>query len=96
MVRQLITAMYKWVMTGKNLDIQIGFTQRRQPRIIQPEIGTGSSHVGDEFSWITQMQIPDGRSKHHNVPGALEIGENQLAGHFGKAGILGLAGRVLQ
>ena len=92
MVRQLIASVYQRVMTGKNLDIRIRFTQWRHPRIVQPEIRTGGSHVGDEFSWMTQMQVPDSRSKHHNVSGTLKIGEDQFAGHVMKAVPVGLTG----
>jgi hypothetical protein len=61
-------------MTGENLDIRIRFTQWRHPRIVQPEIRAGGSHVGDEFSRMAQMQIPDSRRKHYDVTRALEIG----------------------
>jgi hypothetical protein len=92
MVRQLIASVYQRVMTGKNLDIRIRFTQWRQPRIMQPEIRTGGSHVGDEFSRMTQMQVPHRCRKHHNVSWTLKICENQLACHAMNRVPVGLTG----
>jgi hypothetical protein len=52
--------------------------QRREERIIFPQIRTERSHIRYELSGITAVQVTNCRRQHHNITGRKSAFENQL------------------
>ena len=50
----------QWAMTVEHLDPGIFLIQRRNVRVVLPQVGTRHAHIGEELIWISQMQIPHG------------------------------------
>ena len=67
MDRCVIAPMNQRVLAVENLDTRIAFVERRDERVVLPQIRTGRSHVGDELSRMQQMEIPDGGGQHDQI-----------------------------
>lgn len=79
MVRALIAVMDKRILALDDFHVGRLLIQRRDVWIVLPQAGTGRTHVCQKLAGAALVQIPHRSREHHNVPGGLEIAEDELA-----------------
>lgn len=76
-MRFLVAAMNQRVLAGDEFDAGIVFVERRDVRIVLPGRRAWGTHVREELSGMTAMQVPDGGCQHHDVARRLRVAENE-------------------
>ncbi len=80
--RLLVAAMDEGVVAVEHLHVGVVFRERRQVRIVVPEIRAGRADIGQELAGVAPMQVPHGGGQHHDVAGRLKVPEDELAHTF--------------
>lgn len=81
----LVAAVDERVVAVEHLHVGVAFRQRRQVRVVAPQVRAGRADVGQELARVATMQIPHRGGQHHDVAGRLEVLEDELS-HMPRSG----------
>jgi len=66
-IGSLIAPIDERIVALDDAHVRVVLAQGRDVRVVLPESGTGSSHVGEEFSRMARVQVPDRSREHDDV-----------------------------
>ena len=77
-VRRQITSLNQRVFHIDDANIRVVVFQRRQIRIVLPQLAGGSTYVCHELAGMIQVQITNSSSQHQDVPRTQERFQYEL------------------
>ena len=79
MVGALVALVNQRVVAGQHLGFRVILSEGGKVWVVQPQIRARSSDIRQKISRKSGVQIPDGRSQHHDVSGALMVGKDEFS-----------------
>ena len=78
MVRRLIALVDQGIFAVDHGDFGVVVIERRDIRIVLPQMIAGRAHVGQEAAGVTFVQVPHGGREHDDIAGRQEVFEQEF------------------